>query len=283
MARQKKVRHATERGEILVAIMNSKPDFAVLHEQLWYRIPVASAPKRWPPQWLAFYQTKVFEHEAFAVNYYGRVSHIEIVRRRDLFPNEFPNARSDREYYRIRLHGLERLKQPIRSTRWRRIVFIPTTWHKFTRAVEINDLFDESPLEDQLWTELKKLRILAERQWDMKVGEARYFLDFAVFCTNGHLDIETDGDSWHADLARIPKDNERDNALQAAGWHVLRFNGSQIRESTAEYCVPSITATVNRLGGLTDEGLIPRRFYTMPEGIGQQLTLFEEEAEYELD
>ena len=43
----------TERGEVLVAIMNNKRDFAILQEQLWYRVPVDTAPKRWPPRWLA--------------------------------------------------------------------------------------------------------------------------------------------------------------------------------------------------------------------------------------
>jgi len=272
-----------KRGEVLVAIMNNKADFAILQEQLWYRIPVASAPKRWPPRWLAFYQTKVFEEEAFAVRYYGYVRDMEIVRRYELFPNEIPNPKSEREYYRIHLESLERLAAPIRSARWRRIVFIPTTWQKFTRAAEINDLFDESPLEDRLWRELKRLQIGAERQWDLQIQEARYLLDFAVFCVKANLDIETDGDTWHADRERIPEDNKRDNALQSGGWHVLRFNGQQIRESATESCVPQILTTINSLNGLSDEGLVPRRFYNLPDGAMQQLTLFEPSPEYDWD
>lgn len=123
----KRTAQTSARGEVLVAIMNKKADFAVLQEQKWYRIPVDSAPRRWPPQWMAFYQTKEFEHEAFAVNYYGRVHNIGIVKRCDLFPNEIRSARSEREYWQIRLDSLERLERPIYSVRWRRIVFIPTT------------------------------------------------------------------------------------------------------------------------------------------------------------
>ena len=268
---------------MLVAIINSKADFAILQEQSWYRIPVASAPRRWPPQWLAFYQTKIFEEQAHTVNYYGRVRDIEIVRRREMFPNEIPSANSEREYYRIRLDSLEKLERPIRSPRWRRIVFIPTTWQKFTRAVEINDLYDESPLEDRLWAELKRQKVSAEWQWDLKTSDARYLLDFAVFCLKGNIDVETDGDTWHASRQRIPRDNQRDNTLQSAGWHVLRFNGKQIRESLAQYCVPKITDMINRLDGLIDDGLVPRRFYNLPEGSGQQLGLFEDGTEYDLD
>ena len=280
---KRKTRTQPERGEVLVAIMNNQRDFGILQEQGWYRIPVANAPKRWPPKWLAFYQTKVFGPEAYAVSYYGRIHEIRIVRRRELFSNEFPNPKSDRQYYQLCLHSLEQLPQPIYSRRWRRIVFILTTWPKFTRAAEINDLFDESPLEDLLWAELKGLQIAAERQWHQKLDQAHYFLDFAVFCVNGRIDVETDGDTWHARRQHIPKDNRRDNDLESVGWHVLRFNGHQIRESMAQDCIPKITDTINTLGGLNDEGLVSRVFYQVSDGMTQQLTLFEDEADYDLD
>ena len=40
----------------LVAILNDQRDFEILQREGWYRIPVSSAPRRWPPRWLAFYQ-----------------------------------------------------------------------------------------------------------------------------------------------------------------------------------------------------------------------------------
>jgi very-short-patch-repair endonuclease len=273
----------SRRGQVLVAIMNKKADLGILQGQGWYRIPVAKAPKRWPPKWLGFYQTKVFGDEAFAVHYYGLVRAIQIVRRRDLFPNEPPNPKSERQYYQIHLHSLERLPAPIYSRRLRRIVFIPTTWQKFSRAAEINDLFDESPLEDRLWAELKRLNIAAERQWAVPLGKKWYFLDFALFCRNGSIDVETDGDAWHVDREQTPKDNCRNNALASAGWRVLRFNGRQIRESMNDYCVPRIAKTINNLGGLDDEGLVPRVFHKRPDGIAQQLSLFEQNTEYDLE
>ncbi|MEK7730166.1 MAG: hypothetical protein AAB354_17290 [candidate division KSB1 bacterium] len=46
------------RGEVLIALMNQPRDLVIAQEQHWYRIPVDKAPKRWPPKWLAFYQTK---------------------------------------------------------------------------------------------------------------------------------------------------------------------------------------------------------------------------------
>ena len=68
------------RGEVLVAIMNNPLDWVIARDQHWYRIPLSSVEnllkERWPPQWLAFYQTKDFGDEAHAVNYYARVLHI---------------------------------------------------------------------------------------------------------------------------------------------------------------------------------------------------------------
>jgi len=271
------------RGDVLVAIVPTKADFEILQQQGWYRIPADKKPDRWPPRWLAFYQPKVFGPEAFAVNYYGRVQEIRRVTRRELFPEIPHHPKADREYYRVRLDGLQRLPRSIPSARWRRIVFIPTTWTKFARAEEINDLFDESPLEDALWVEMKALQVRAERQWLEQVESSYYFLDFAVFCERGRLDVETDGDTYHTQPDRVPLDNRRNNDLQSTGWRVMRFNGQQIRDEMASYCIPQVIEAVGRLGGTSDKGMIPRVLSYSADGVAQQLALFESGPEYELD
>jgi very-short-patch-repair endonuclease len=192
-----------------------------------------------------------------------------------LFPDQPRDERSQRRYYQLILGELQQLSKPISSRRWRRVVFIPTTWAKFQAAAGINDLYDESPLEDRLWAELKRLRILAERQALIEVAEHRYFLDFAVYCATGQIDVETDGDTWHADPKRIPLDNLRDNDLETVGWRVLRFNTYHIREQMQEYCVPTVVENVNRLGGVEEGQVMPRKID--PDGPGglQQLGLFD--------
>ena len=272
-----------DRGELLVAIINASSDFEILKTQGWYRIPVDTAPKRWPPRWIAFYQTKVFGDEAHAVRYYGRVARINRAPRHVLFPDEPENPKSGRVYYQVHIQSLEERYQPIPSRRWRRIVFIPTTWTKFTEAEEINDLFDDSPLEDTLWRHLRRECIPAERQWEWQHRQSRYMLDFAVFCHEGNLDIETDGDSYHANPDASVSDNERNNALAAAGWHVLRFNSLQINERAADYCLPNVLDTINKLGGPKEDTIAARKFYSLPEGTAQQLALLESNSDYELD
>ena len=253
----------SNRGKVLVAIINNKRDFAIARKHHWYRIPVSKARKwlkgRWPPRWLAFYQTKVFGPEAHSVNYFSQVIQIRQAYRGQLFPKEPLNEKSNRQYYQLILNPLQKLPQPILSRRWRRIVFIPTTWQKFTNAVEINDLYDESPLEDRLWAEFKRHRILAERQEFITVKRQNYALDFAIYCAKGNIDVETDGDTWHANPERAAKDNLRDNAVEAVGWKVLRFTTRQIREETANYCIKIVAETINNMGGVDQGGIISRK------------------------
>ncbi len=267
------------RNEVLVAILNNRHDFNIAYEQHWYRIPVSSVEKllkqRWPPHWLAFYQTKVFGQKAHAVNYFTQVIGIQKVNRQQLFPNEPPNAKSGKYYYKLILQPLQSLPKPIFSRRLRRIAFISTTAEKFFNAVEINDLYDESPLEDKLWAELKRLKIQAERQELVGVNNRNYMLDFNIYCAKGKIDAETDGDTYHANPEKSPKDNMRNNDLEAAGWKVLRFSTKQVREQMAEYCIPNIVKTIKNLGGLDEGGLIPRTVdLNAPEG-SRQLGLFD--------
>jgi len=268
------------RGEVLVAIINNLQDMQFARQDGWYRIPVASAHKwlgnRWPPHWLAFYQTKIFGPEAYAVNYYAAVRGIQKVSRKALFPETPSNhPKVNRHYYKLLLGKLQSLPNPILSHRLRRIVFIPTTLEKFQSAVEINDLWDESPLEDRLWAVLKRAQISAERQYPIDIKQRTYFLDFAIFCDQGKIDVETDGDTWHIGKQSARADRQRDNDLASRGWKVMRFNTAEIHERPVDYCLSMVMETVNRLGGLDTTTGVPVR-YNPDDPLGpQQLSLFE--------
>jgi len=131
-------------------------------------------------------------------------------------------------------------------------------------------------LEDRLWAKLKQLEIQAERQERVEVNNRNYMLDFNIYCTKGKIDVETDGDTYHANPEKSAKDNLRNNDLEAAGWKVLRFTTAQIREQMTEYCVPNIAETINYLGGLDEGGFISRRIdLNAPYG-SRQLGLFDD-------
>lgn len=265
--------------QLLVAVLNNADDLRIAREAHWYRIPIPSAQKwlarRWPPRWLAFYQTKIFGPEAFAINHYARVQTIREATRQELFPDEPAGPKSEQRYFQLLLDPLEKLSRPISSRRWRRIVFIPTTWSKFARAEEINDLSDESPLEDALWTQLKRINLPAERQDFITANGNDYALDFAFYCAKGKIDVETDGDTWHADANRIPLDNLRDNDLETGGWKLLRFNAYQIREQMTDYCLPTIVKNINKLGGSDETRIVPRDIHLDPSA-PSQMSLFDD-------
>lgn len=266
-----------KKGEVLVAVLPKRLDLDILRNNLWYRVPIDQKARlirdRWPPDYLAFYQTQVFGSEGWAINYYGRVVDISEVTRRELFPDEPLDDRSRQRYFRLRIDELRRLPKPIRSLRFRRVAFITTTLNKLMSASEINDLFDDSPLEDAMWTQFREHNIPAERQYRLEVADRTYFLDFAIDCSKGLLDIETDGDTYHANPKRAASDNLRHNDLQSEGWSVLRFSTSQIREQLVEYCVPKVIETINSKGGLHDAPL--SRLIPQPELDGSyQMGLF---------
>ncbi|MCI5218562.1 MAG: DUF559 domain-containing protein [Candidatus Electrothrix sp. LOE2] len=267
----------SDQGEVLIAILNDKRDFSILHDRHWYRIPVSSAHKwlknRWPPQYIAFYQTKIFGSDAYSISYYTKVIQVRKVCRQELFPDEMPNRKSNRQYYQLILNPLQKLPKPIFSRRRRRIVFIPTTWYKFIHAAEINDLYDESPLEDLLWAEFKRHGISAERQEFVKVDKQNYALDFAVYCTEAKIDIETDGDSYH--VKKTAEDNCRNNALAAAGWKVLRFTTQQVQEQMESYCIRNITEAINHAGGVDEGKMVARKIDLKTKG-AYQLSLFDD-------
>lgn len=135
-----------EKGEVLVATLNNARDLELAREQHWYRIPVESVEKFlkgkncWSPKWVAFYQTKVFNDEAYAIRYYAEVLKIRQVSRLELFPDEQDDTKRYQRYYKLELAPIQQLPSAIASPKLRRITFIPTTWAKFQQATDIRDL-----------------------------------------------------------------------------------------------------------------------------------------------
>jgi len=121
---------------------------------------------------------------------------------------------------------------------------------KFEHAEQINDLFDGSPLEDRLWSALKYNGFLAERQWKIIVQQHNYYLDFAVFCKNGKLAIETDGYTTHHDsLNQIDYDTWRQNEIEMDGWRFLHYTTKQLEDAQANY-LAQIQTVIDQLGGM---------------------------------
>lgn len=113
--------------ELLVGIVNNLSDFEIIQNQNWYRIPTDKAERliknRWPPMWIAFYYTNTIKDFPQMIIHYAKVSKIETVTRKQLFPDEKENYKSKRNYYKISFKKLETISKPILSRRWRRNCF----------------------------------------------------------------------------------------------------------------------------------------------------------------
>ena len=233
---------------VMVALLPQPRDWHLLREQGWYRIPCKSAPQQ-KYEHLAFYfGDQSFGQRSWQIRWWATIENREIKSRRELLPDEAGDAKADLLYFKLSVGELHRLERPILSRRSRHLVFVPTTLDKLCGADELNDLWHESPLEDAMWQSLRDVGIAAERQWFLSAARNRYCLDFAVFCQNGGLDIECDGDTYHATAEKSREDNRRNNALTSEGWAVLRFNTEQIVHEMPE-CLRTIRATIAQRGG----------------------------------
>ena len=234
----------------LVAIVPRKKDWEILEEKHWYRIPVKSAPEiAAKVKYLAFYQPKIFVDEKYAVNYYVKVKDLKIVKRIELLPDEPKHVRAKESYYKFTISELKKLPHSIPSKKWRRIVFIPTTLNRLMNAKEINDFYHTNPVEEKLYEVMKKEKVPAERQLFIREEKNWYCLDFGVFCKDGKIDIECDGETYHASKDAQTRDRKRNNELASYGWLVLRFTGKEIKRN-AKDCVRQIKKAIKSLKGV---------------------------------
>lgn len=166
---------------VLVAIMNNKKDWQRVLDQKWYRIPVKSAPPGMPHfDWLAFYFTKTFGSDKWAIHYYAPIKGHELLTRRDLLPSQPAHKRAGDWYYKLELGDLQHKIPPIISYNWRRITFIVTTGDRFEAAEEINDLFEDQSPAGRLYVRLKEEGFHPERDWPLKERGTTYRVDLAM-------------------------------------------------------------------------------------------------------
>ncbi len=215
-------------SSVLVAVMNDPRDLEIARTAGWYRIPQRSAPKFFPPEFIAFYFTRPFSQDAYSVRWYARVRGHELAARRDLLPDEPDHTRADDVYYKVQIGPLLELPHPIPSKRWRRLTFILTTGERLFAAWEINDLVIGSPEHDRLWRALKEAGLHAERDDETP---ARQRVDFLLPCE-------------YSDLGIIVSDEPLDS-----GEYILRFTPKQVSESL-EACLYQVKSAVAERGGL---------------------------------
>lgn len=132
----------------------------------WYRIPLKSAPKVVSVDYLAFYQPASFGERGGRVEYIAQVRGHELTTRGELLKDESDHPRANEEYFKIQIGGLEKLKNPIQTDKWKRLTFLYSTGDYLLNARTLNDLVVEGEERNMLW---KNLRERAENEQLYKV------------------------------------------------------------------------------------------------------------------
>jgi hypothetical protein len=151
---------------ILVCLLPTPRDLEIARLLGWYRIPLRTAPKVVAVDHLAFYQPSSFGERGGLIEYVAQVKGHELTTRGELLKDEADHPRAKEEYFKIQLGGLEKLKEPIHSDKWKRLTFLYTTGEYLLNAKLLNDLVVHAEEREILW---KSLRERAENEQLYKV------------------------------------------------------------------------------------------------------------------
>lgn len=146
---------------ILVALLPTPRDLEIARLLGWYRIPLRTAPKVVAVDYLAFYQPSAFGERGGQIEFIAEVRGHELTTRGELLKNEADHPRAREEYYKIQLGGLEKLREPIKTDKWKRITFLYSTGEYLINAKLLNDLVVQNEEREILW---KNLRERAENE-----------------------------------------------------------------------------------------------------------------------
>ena len=141
---------------VLVCFLPKPRDLEIARVLGWYRIPLRSAPKVVAVDYLAFYQPGSFGAQGEQVQYVAAVRGHELTTRAELLRDEPEHPHANEEYFKIQLGALERLKNPIKADKWKRITFFYTTGEYLLRASSLNDLVVNSDERQLLWQSLRE-------------------------------------------------------------------------------------------------------------------------------
>ena len=141
---------------ILVCLLPTPRDLEIARLLGWYRIPLRTAPKVVAVDYLAFYQPSAFGDRGGKIEYIASVRGHELTTRGELLKDEADHPRAKEEYYKVQLGGLEKLSEPIKSNKWKRITFLYTTGEYLLKAKTLNDLVVDGDERQLLWHSLRE-------------------------------------------------------------------------------------------------------------------------------
>ncbi len=141
---------------VLVCLLPTPRDLEIARLLGWYRIPFRTAPKVVAVDYLAFYQPSAFAERGGQIEFIAEVRGHELTTRGELLKDEADHPRAREEYYKIQIGGLEKLPQPIKADKWKRLTFLYTTGEYLLQAKTLNDLVVDGDERQVLWRSLRE-------------------------------------------------------------------------------------------------------------------------------
>lgn len=141
---------------VLVCLLPTPRDLEIARLLGWYRIPLRTAPKVIAVDYLAFYQPSAFGERGGQIEFIAPVKGHELTTRGELLRDEKDHPRAHEEYYKIQLDGLEKLPEPIRTDKWKRLTFLYSTGEYLLNAKTLNDLVIDGEERALLWKSLRE-------------------------------------------------------------------------------------------------------------------------------
>lgn len=118
-----------------------------------------------------------------------------------------------------------------------------------TGSTNFNKVFKNSYLEEKMIDIMADMNIGYEREYYIHVDNNRkYHLDFAIFCENGKIDVECDGDAFHMGYDNVYYDKTRNNELESIQWKVLRYTSKHFEEEE-RHIRKTMYKTIKDFGG----------------------------------
>ncbi|HEY5731638.1 MAG TPA: hypothetical protein VIS72_16435 [Anaerolineales bacterium] len=141
---------------ILVCLLPTPCDLEIAGLLGWYRIPLRTAPKVVAVDYLAFYQPSAFGDRGGQIEFVSQVRGHELTTRGELLQDEADHPRAKEEYYKLQIGALEKLEEPVRSEKWKRLTFLYTTGEYLLNAKSLNDLVVNGDERQLLWRSLRE-------------------------------------------------------------------------------------------------------------------------------
>jgi hypothetical protein len=179
---------------VLIGVVRRKRDLAYARDQHWYRIPQAQLPKGVNAEYIAlFLSGAVFKERSGGIHYYAEKRGLELVRRRDLLPEESDHPRADDVYYQVQLGDLIEKNPPVLNPSRRIISFVYTTWDRFVKAREISDLYSTADyFVDRIYHALRSTGLTPQRIWQAEYREAGRAAELRILCEKGTVVASTE-------------------------------------------------------------------------------------------